>query len=131
MFFGEYEVSFTGKGRIVLPKKLRALLQGGVFILTKAKDSCLAGYDSKDWEKRASKLLDVSLLEEENLDRRRFIFASAVSVDIDDQGRFVMPENLLSYSNLEKKAIVIGVGDHFEIWEPEKWKDYVKNINKS
>lgn len=128
VFFGEYTVSFTSPGRIVLPKKIRERLKGDTFILTKGFNFCLAGYDKEEWEEKAKELLNVSLLEKEELDKRRFIFSSAVYVDIDFQGRFVIPKNLLSYAELSDKAIVIGVGDHFEIWNPERWLDYQKKI---
>ncbi len=128
VFFGEYLVSFSAPGRIVLPKKLRELLKGNIFILTKGFDFCLAGFDKEDWENRAKELLNVSLLEKENLEKKRFLFASAVYLEIDDQGRFVIPRSLLSYVGLIDKAVIIGVGDHFEIWLPEKWEKYQKEL---
>ena len=129
VFFGEYQVAFSAPGRIVLPKKLRELLKGNVFVLTKGFDSCLAGYDKDDWEKRAQTLLEVSLLEKENLEKRRFLFASTVYLEIDDQGRFVVPKNLLQHANLTEKITIVGVGDHFEIWTQDKWQQYLGNIN--
>ncbi len=128
VFFGEYTVSFSAPGRIVLPKKLREFLKGDVFILTKGFNTCLSGYDKGDWEYRAKNLLDVSLLEQENLEKRRFLFSSIVYLGIDDQGRFVIPRNLLSYAGISEKIVIIGVGDHFEIWNQEKWEKYQKNI---
>lgn len=126
VFFGEYTVSFSAPGRIVLPKKLRELLKGNIFILTKGFDFCLSGYDKEDWEMKAKELLNVSLLEKENLEKRRFLFSSAVYLEIDDQGRFVIPRHLLGYGELKEKILIIGVGDHFEIWSEEKWEKYKK-----
>jgi len=128
VFFGEYQVSSTAPGRFLLPKKLRELLKGTTFILTKGFDFCLSGFDKDDWENRAKELLAVSLLEKENLEKRRFVFASAVYLEIDNQGRFVIPRNLLSYAGLSGKATIIGVGDHFEIWNLERWEKYVKHV---
>lgn len=128
VFFGEYLVSFSAPSRIVLPKKLRELLKGNIFILTKGFDFCLSGYDREDWESRAKTLLNVSLLEKENLEKRRFLFSSAVYLDIDDQGRFVIPRAMLSYAGLKDQALIIGVGDHFEIWEQGKWEKYIKEV---
>lgn len=128
VFFGEYMVSFSAPGRIVVPKKLRELIKGNIFILTKGFDFCLAGYDREDWEARAKELLSVSLLEKENIEKRRFVFGSAVYLEIDEQGRFVIPKNLLEYSTLDKKAMIVGVGDHFEIWNTEKWEEYIQTV---
>lgn len=130
VFFGEYLVTFTSPGRIVLPKKIRELIKGNIFILTKGFDLCLAGYDKEDWENRTKELLQVSLLDKENLEKRRFLFSSAVYLEIDEQGRFVIPRNMMSFMNLTDKALIIGVGDHFEIWEQSQWEKYSKE-NKS
>jgi MraZ protein len=128
VFFGEFSVSLTGGGRVVLPKKLRELLKGNSFVLAKGFDACLAGYDKEDWEQRAQELLSVSLLEKENLEKRRFLFASASYLDIDEQGRFVVPKHLFSYAQLGSKITIVGVGDHFEIWNPEKWTEYMQQV---
>lgn len=128
VFFGEYQVSFSAPGRVVLPKKLRELLKGNTFVLSKGFDQCLAGYDKDDWESRAKELLNVSLLERENLDKKRFLFSSAVYLEIDEQGRFVVPKNLLQYGDLNQKVTIVGVGDHFEIWDGEKWEKYEKEF---
>ncbi|MCX7996740.1 MAG: hypothetical protein N2691_03190 [Patescibacteria group bacterium] len=124
VFFGEYSVSFTGQGRIVLPKKIRELLKGNTFVITTGFDSCLAGFDRDDWETRAKELLSVSLLDKENIYKRRQLFSSAAYVDIDEQGRFVVPKNLMKMLTAGSRAVIIGVGDHFEVWDEEKWSEY-------
>ena len=127
VFFGDYLVSFSAPGRVVLPKKLRELLKGNVFILAKGFNFCLAGFDKDAWEEKAKELVNVSLLESENLEKRRFLFSSTVYLEIDDQGRFVIPKNMLDFSSLKNKVQIIGVGDHFEIWNPENWAKYSKS----
>lgn len=129
VFFGEYEVSFSSPGRIVLPKKMREMIKGAVFVLSKSYDGCLGGYDKEDWEHRSKELMTVSLITRENLDKRRFLFASTITVEIDDHGRFVIPKNMLEYAQIVGKAVIIGVGDHFEIWSTERWQKYIKNMN--
>ncbi len=131
VFFGEYQVSFTSPGRLVLPKKIRELLKGNVFILTKGYDNCLSGYDKEDWEMRAKNLFQSSLLETENIDKKRFLFSSISYLEVDDQGRFVIPKNLLSYAEISDEVIFIGVGDHFEIWNKKRWEEYSKKLKVS
>jgi len=128
VFFGEYQLNFSGSGRLLLPKKVRELLKGNTFILTKGFGNCLSGYDKNDWEKRASELLNPSLLQPDDMDNRRYIFSSLVYLEIDDQGRFVVPKNLLDYGQLADKVVIIGVGDHFEIWNHERWIEYSKKF---
>ncbi|MCL4364256.1 cell division/cell wall cluster transcriptional repressor MraZ [Patescibacteria group bacterium] len=132
VFFGEYQVNLSGAGRFLLPKRIRELLKGNTFILTKGFDGSLSGYDKEDWEKRATDLLNPPLLQPVDLKERREIFSALNYLEIDDQGRFVIPKNLLVYASLSNEAVIIGVGDHFEIWSPEKWREYnKKNKNKA
>src|SRR3989338_4274578 len=124
-FFGEYKVSLTAGDRIVITKRIRNAITGSTFILTKGFDVCLAGYDLEDWNKRSKPLLEISLVDNTDIEKRRKIFSGAVEVELDDQGRFVIPKSLSDYIGGESdKLIIIGVGDHFEIWESEKWIDY-------
>lgn len=124
VFFGEYQLNFSGSGRLLLPKKVRELISGNTFILTKGFNNCLSGYDKDDWEKRAVELLNPSLLQPTDIEQRRAIFSALAYLEIDEQGRFVVPKNLLEYADLKEKVVIIGVGDHFEIWNQEKWKQY-------
>ena len=128
VFFGEYGVSVTEGGRIAIPKKIRENLKGDVFILTKGFDICLAGYDREDWQRRTDELMNVSLLEKDNIDKRRMLFSGANEIVIDEQGRLVIPKALSQYIGLvADKVKVVGVGDHFEIWDETKWDRYVKS----
>lgn len=128
-FFGEYTITITAGGRIVLPKKIRENLKGEEFILTKGYDVCLAGYDKDDWDVRSKELMLVSLLDKENIDRRRFIFSGANMITVDEQGRFVIPKDLLGFIGITSGTIkIVGVGDHFEVWGEAAWRAYLKGI---
>ncbi|MEO6508485.1 MAG: division/cell wall cluster transcriptional repressor MraZ [Patescibacteria group bacterium] len=124
MFLGEYEVSFTAPGRIVLPKKLREAIVSNSVVLTKGANECLAGYEPRAWEKITESLMNNPLTDDVNLNRKRFLFSATSYVEIDDQGRFVIPKALLQFATLDNSAVIIGVGDHFEIWNDEKWQSY-------
>jgi len=128
VFYGEYSVSITAGGRIALPKKVRELLTNNLFVVTKGFGSCLAGYDKRDWEDRADTLLDVSLLDMDQIGKRRSLFSSTVYIELDDQGRAVLPSGLLQFADLDTKAVIVGVGDHFEIWNTKRWSDYMSTI---
>lgn len=128
VFFGEYTISVTDGARIVIPKKIRENLKGNIFVLTKGFDECLSGYDKDDWQKRTQELLNVSLLNKENIEKKRLVFAGAAYINIDDQGRFVIPKALLEFIKVSNSVSIIGVGDHFEIWNTSKWQEYEKTI---
>jgi len=126
VFLGEYEVTFTGQGRINIPKKIRESLgKDNTVVLTKGFDRCLAGFRHEDWDKGAQELLAPSLLEMDKAEIKRHLFSSAAVCEIDEQGRIVIPKNLLRYAKLEEKNMtVIGVGAHFEIWDTNEWQKY-------
>lgn len=130
VFYGEYEVSMTSGGRVALPKRIREALSGTEFVVSKGFTNCLAGYDKKDWEKRASELLQVSLLDKEHIEKRRMLFSSTTYIPIDDQGRAVLPKNLRQFATIESKVIIVGVGDHFELWDKTAWEQYINSLDK-
>lgn len=131
LFLGEYRVVFSGQGRVVIPKKIReALGSSKIFTLTKGYDSCLSGYRNEEWEKGAVDLMGPSILEAQKADMKRHIFSSAATIEIDDQGRVVIPKNLLEYASLKgQDVILIGVGSYFEIWNPGKWLTYSAHVS--
>ncbi len=131
MFFvGEYRVTFSGQGRIIIPKKIReALGEVKTFTISKGFNNCLSGFRNSDWEKGANELLGQTSLEAQKSETKRFLFSSATVVEIDEQGRFVIPKTLLEYAGLQMKEVtIIGVGDHFEVWQPQKWQIYQKEL---
>ncbi len=125
VFFGEYTIKVTEGGRVALPKKIRECLIGSECILTKGFNMCLAGYARPDWDVRSRDLMKVSLLDTDNIDRRRKLFSGASEIAIDEQGRVVLPKSLLEFLNLQSDVVkVIGVGDHFELWDEASWNGY-------
>jgi MraZ protein len=133
LFLGEYRVNFSGQGRIVIPKKIReALGEVEAFTLTKGFDRCLSGYRNSDWEKGAENLMGPSILEAQKIEMKRHLFSSASSIDIDDQGRIIVPKTLFEYAVLKgEEVVVIGVGSYFEIWSPQRWEEYSRNNEKN
>lgn len=131
VYFGEYEVSLTAGGRIALPKRIREGFENKEFIITKGSENYLVGYDKKSWDEQVQEMLNLPILEKENpenLRKRRILFSSTVYLEIDDQGRAVLPKNLRKFAALSKKAVIAGVGDHFEIWDKRRWQEYVDDI---
>ena len=127
-YYGEYRLSMTQGGRIALPKKIRDELGDTKLVITKGEGGCLFGYDVKSWEGRVQELLHLPLAErdtKENLTKRRIIFSSTVYLETDEQGRVVLPKALRVFAILSKTTLIAGVGDHFEIWDMNKWTEYI------
>lgn len=128
MFLSEYIQKLTGRGRLLLPKKMRQELKGDRVVLSKGFERCLFGYEEATWEKVSERQLEEPVAQIAARDLRRYIFSGAVVVDLDSQGRFVIPSKLLEYASISEEAIIIGAGDHFEIWDPAIWSGKLEEI---
>lgn len=123
MFIGEFEHNIDPKGRVALPAKFRGKLSGGA-IITKGIDHCLFVFTSKDWEILAQKLIALPLAQANSRAFVRSMLSGANEVELDSQGRILIPDVLRKYASLEKEAKVIGVYNRMEIWEKKAWNDY-------
>jgi len=130
MFLGEYTTKFTGHGRVILPKKLRLELNSKVIILSRGFEGCIWGFDEKAFEKEAKKQLEISATEERARYLRRYLFSGSEPVELDSQGRFIIPSTLLTYGSLMEDVVIIGAGDHFEIWNINLWALHIKKIEE-
>ena len=130
MLIGEYEHSLDVMGRLILPAKIREDM-GDKFIVTKGLDGCLFGFSQNEWTNFEEKLKTLPLTNKNARDFVRFFLSGATECEIDKQGRFLIAGNLREYANLEKDAIIIGVGTRIEIWNREKWKSYNSDENIS
>lgn len=122
MFLGTYNLTFSGKGRIILPKKIRKELKDREIILMKGIDGGIWGFSIEIWEKFVKKQLEAQITLAEGRSLRRQFFPFAESVELDKQGRFVISDFLLSLSQIRNNVTLIGAGDHFEIWNPARLK---------
>ncbi len=106
-------------------------LSGGI-VLSRGFENCVWGFSKEDFEKEARKQLELSITEQRARNLRRFIFSGSIEVDLDEQGRFVIPVGLLKYGSLRKRSevVIIGAGDHFEVWEALRWERQLKEMEK-
>jgi MraZ protein len=121
MFLGEYQPNITEGSRIALPKKLREQVRGDDLILSKGFEKCVFVYDKEDWVTEAQKQVENPISDAKTRDLKRYMYAGASESTIDSQGRIVLPANLLSYAEINKKTAVLGAGDHIEIWDLDNW----------
>ena len=131
MFLGSYTPSFDRLSRrVALPKKIRDYLATSEVILSFGFEKCLFGFDTKAWQNQADKQLSQPLTERGPRNLRRFIFANATYVLLDDQGRFVIPDSLLKFAKI-RRPIIVGAGDHFEIWDARLWVKELTRLKHS
>ena len=123
MLIGEYQHALDIKNRIIVPSKLREDL-GNNFVITKGLDGCLYAYPLGEWKILQEKLKMLPLTNKDARAFVRFFFAGACEVEMDKQGRGLIPQNLKEYAGIEKEIVSIGVLTRVGIWSKEKWKEY-------
>lgn len=128
MFMGEFHHSIDDKGRLILPAKFREDL-GDNFIITRGLEECLFIYSISEWKKITHKLNNLPFTKKDARSFMRFFLSGATATEFDKQGRINITSPLISYADLKKECVVIGVGDRIEVWSKDKWDDFY-NSNK-
>jgi MraZ protein len=123
MFIGEFSHKLDGKGRVAVPAKFRDEL-GSSAVLTKGLDTCLVLYPKHEWELLAEKLAAMPLSKANTRAFSRLMLAGAMEVDLDAQGRIMIPDYLRAYSGIDSAAVVTGLYNRIEIWSENVWTKY-------
>ena len=122
MFMSEYNHTIDAKGRLIIPAKFREVL-GQEFVISKGMDGCLFVYDNEAWSAFEQKLMALPLTNKDARKFTRFFLAGAAQVELDKQGRILIPAKLREFAGLDKDVVLVGVGGRVEIWSQEKWND--------
>lgn len=129
MFIGEYQHTIDEKGRVAIPVKFRAKLSGGA-VVTRGLDNCLFLYSREEWEKLANKLATLPISQADARAFARLMLAGAMDVELDKQGRVVLPAYLRGYAGMKNSVVVAGLFNRVEIWDEGAWKSYKANAEK-
>ena len=127
MFFGNYSHSLDEKGRLVIPRKMREELGNKIFIM-KGFDGALAIYQESAYARVMEELQKYSFNKKENRDYLRLKLASIVDLDVDKMGRVQLPTAVLGKYNISKDVVVLGAGDHIEVWDKARYEEYISSI---
>ena len=114
--------------RIIVPAKFRESL-GDNFIITKGLDNCLFVYTNEEWQRFEEKLKTLPLTNKNARTFTRFFLAGAADVELDKQGRILIPSVLREFASLQKDVVFVGVGSRIEIWSKESWNDSISNYD--
>ncbi len=121
MFMGEYNHTIDAKGRLIVPSKFREAL-GDTFVVTKGLDGCLFVYDNDEWQAFEEKLKSLPITNKEARQFARFFLAGAAEVEVDKQGRILVPNILREFAQISKDVVLIGVASRIEIWSKERFE---------
>ena len=120
MFIGTYSHSVDDKGRLIIPARFRASLGKGLHITT-GIDNCLVIYNDADWEKLAGEINELPMTKRSARYLKRHFIGNSEEIDVDKQGRIVIPENLRTLAGIDKEAVLIGIGEQIEVWDRDAW----------
>lgn len=124
MFRGVNILSLDTKGRIAMPTRYRDDLQescAGKLVVTVDPDHCLLIYPYPEWQEIERKLVRLPSFNKQARILQRLLVGHATECDMDGQGRILLPPPLRSFANLDKRAVLIGQGNKFELWDEQRW----------
>ena len=127
---GEHRYQMDPKGRISLPAKFREAFRAGVH-LTLGQEGCLYAFPPEEWTKEKGRVEERGLANQSNRGYTRVFFGNAEAVELDAQGRLVVPRRLREKAGLGRDVAVIGVSDRLEIWSSADWDRYAADQEAS
>ena len=126
MFRGVAHLALDSKGRLAIPAKHREALaarDAGHLVLTADPGRCLLLYPLSEWEPIERRLMSLSSFDEQLRRLQRLLVGHADDVMLDAAGRILVPPALRQYATLDKRVILVGQGNKFELWDETKWLD--------
>lgn len=129
MFLGSYKVRLRAKNRIAFPAKLRDLT-GDTLFITNWFENSLIVLPKKDWENLTKDLFsEKSYLLPEVRELERFIMGGTFELNLDSEGRFILPSDLLKYAKIKDEVVFVGGMWYIQIWDQKLYESY-RDLNK-
>lgn len=132
MVLGQFNARLTDKSRIAFPKRFRQVL-GETLIVTYGFEGSLIIVAEKNWKELLEGTSDKPFLLSAARDTKRFLLGGATVVELDAQGRFILPEYLRKFAHIEETVTFVGQDKYVELWSEKAWVEYnsamQKNIN--
>ena len=129
-FTSEHECKLDAKGRLVLPSRLKSVLPVASkksIIIRKGFEPNLIIYPLHEFQNIYTRINSLNEFSSEQRKLKRNLFSSISQVDLDSNGRFLLPKSMISHTGLEKDVILVGMGNVIELWSPDNYKKYLIN----
>ena len=130
MFLGEFEHSIDDKGRVAIPARFREEL-GERFVVTKGFDLCLQAFPMAYWQTLTEKVNRLPIGSPDARNIRRILFSPAAEVEIDRQGRILIPQTLREHAGLAEDVIITGMSSYFELWAGQRWRELQGDLSEN
>jgi MraZ protein len=127
-FTSEYDTKLDAKGRLALPSRIKAQLPEGEvqeLVIRRGFEPCLMIYPMVEFKKVFSKISGLSEFNEEYRKLQRNFLSGVVTVELDGNGRFLIPKNMLSYAQLDKDVLLVGLGTKVEAWNRDLYEKHL------
>ncbi len=122
MFIGEFDYRVDEKGRVPIPPKFRTgELKTEGLVLCPGMEKCITMYPISEWKKLADSLTSGPIMPSKLRKLYRAIFATAFNVEIDGQGRIMIPAQLRHYAGINEEVVVAGANNYIELWSKAEW----------
>ncbi len=126
MFRGVNALNLDAKGRMAMPTKYRERLKvhcNGQLVITVDRDHCLLIYPLPEWEEIERKLVHLPNLDKQTRLLQRLLIGHATECELDGQNRILLPPPLRDFAALDKRVVLIGQGNKFELWDEQTWNE--------
>jgi MraZ protein len=127
MFIGQYNHNIDEKGRLQIPAKFRSVLTEGA-IVTRGLDGCLFIYTKSQWQSLIERLSDLPLSQKDARQFSRLMLAGAMEIELDKQGRVVLPAYLRDFAKLKTNVVVAGLFNRIEVWDNKVWAEQQADV---
>lgn len=127
MLIGQFDGKISVKFQVAFPKKFRQAL-GDKLIVTKGFEQALMVIAEPNWGNVLEEIETSSVTKANARETKRFLLGGAAFVDLDDKGRFILPEYLRTFAKLNEDIVFIGQDSYVEIWDKTRWDAYNKEL---
>ena len=126
MFRGVQHINLDAKGRLSVPARQRESLldisAGSVVVTIDTQSSCLVLYPLREWERIERDVQNLPTLNPAVRRFQRLVLGYASDLDLDSNGRILLPGALREYAHLEKRVVLVGQGNKLELWSESLWE---------
>lgn len=133
MFQGSHGINMDAKGRIAIPARQReslmSMCEGKLVMTAHTQDRCVLVYPETEWQAILPKIQALPTFNKQVLRTQRLLIGYATSLELDGNGRVLVPSTLRDYAKLDKKLMLVGLGNKFELWSEEAWFNSVADMD--
>lgn len=126
---GEYAHHLDPQGRVAIPARYREVFRAGIY-LTRGFDPCVWAFSVPEWESYSAKYAAMSPNSRTARALRRRVFGSTFSLEIDRQGRVLVPPPLRQFAGLSDEVVIIGAGTWLELWDKDRWEQELASLDE-